>query len=168
MQAIRQRRDEDDGFTLIELMVVVLIIAILLAIAIPSFMGAKARASERRSQGGLRNALTAARTLATDLGQYAFQVGSVDNPLDATKMQAAEPAYTFTDVAANADVKTIAVFVDEDPAYPVPNTRIHLVTVAGSGRWFGLTSTTRGNVHYCSGPTVAAVDEPGECTADKW
>ena len=59
-------KDEEDGFTLIELMVVVLIIAILLAIAIPTFLGAQDRARDRAAQSDLRNAITAAKTIATD------------------------------------------------------------------------------------------------------
>jgi prepilin-type N-terminal cleavage/methylation domain-containing protein len=51
------KRDER-GFTLIELMVVVLIIAVLLAIAIPSFLGARDRANDRRTQSNLRIAHT--------------------------------------------------------------------------------------------------------------
>jgi type IV pilus assembly protein PilA len=48
----------DEGFTLIELMIVVLIVAILLAIAIPAFLGARTRASDRSVQSNIRNALT--------------------------------------------------------------------------------------------------------------
>jgi prepilin-type N-terminal cleavage/methylation domain-containing protein len=40
-------RSGEAGFTLIELMVVVLIIAILIAIAIPTFLGARSRAQDR-------------------------------------------------------------------------------------------------------------------------
>ena len=49
-------RSSDDGFTLIELMVVVLIIAILLAIAVPTYLGARSRANDRAVQSNLRNA----------------------------------------------------------------------------------------------------------------
>ncbi len=54
---LRARRDRDDesGFTLIELMVVVLIIAILIAIAIPTFLGAQNKAKDRAAQSSLRN-----------------------------------------------------------------------------------------------------------------
>jgi type IV pilus assembly protein PilA len=48
------------GFTLIELMVVLLIIAILLAIAIPTFLGVTSSANDRAAQSNLTNALTEA------------------------------------------------------------------------------------------------------------
>ena len=60
----------EEGFTLIELMVVVLIIAILLAIAIPSFLGARGKAQDRAAQSNVRNALTAEKTYFTDNQSY--------------------------------------------------------------------------------------------------
>ncbi len=39
--------EREDGFSLIELMTVVLIIAVLMAIAIPSYLGARERATDR-------------------------------------------------------------------------------------------------------------------------
>ncbi len=60
---IARRNRDDDGFTLIELMVVVLIIAILIAIAIPTFLGARARAQDRAVQSNLRNGLPAEKTV---------------------------------------------------------------------------------------------------------
>src|SRR5580704_4841588 len=48
------------GFTLIELMVVLLIIAILLAIAIPTFLGVTSSANDRAAQSNLSNGLTEA------------------------------------------------------------------------------------------------------------
>ena len=68
---LKARRDSEEGFTLIELMVVVLIIAILIAIAIPTFLGARERAQDRAAQSSLRNALTAAKTAYTDQQSYA-------------------------------------------------------------------------------------------------
>jgi len=59
------------GFTLIELMVVLLIIAILLAIAIPTFLGVTNTASDRASQSNLTNALTEGKALYEVNGAYA-------------------------------------------------------------------------------------------------
>ncbi|MGH2661710.1 MAG: prepilin-type N-terminal cleavage/methylation domain-containing protein [Actinomycetota bacterium] len=66
LRKIREATQDDRGFTLIELMVVVLIIAILIAIAIPTFLGLRERAQNRSAQSDVRNGLTAAKAFYTD------------------------------------------------------------------------------------------------------
>src|SRR3954447_3451863 len=82
-----KRSKNEQGFTLIELMVVVLIIAVLLAIAVPTFLGAQNKAKDRSAQSSLRNSLTAAKTLYADTQTY--------TGVDATAMLAAEPSLTY-------------------------------------------------------------------------
>ena len=114
MKNLPLHRDEDKGFTLIELMVVVLIIAILLAIAIPTFLGAQNKAKDRSAQSSARNALTNAKTIYADGGDYTVAVGGAGLAL-----QLSEPSLTFVVAgSASADPKTVSVnAVDKDTWY---------------------------------------------------
>lgn len=61
--------ETEEGFTLIELMVVLLIMAILIAIAIPTFLGVRGSAQNRAAQSNLTSALTAAGTVINSAAQ---------------------------------------------------------------------------------------------------
>ena len=81
----------EGGFTLIELMVVLLIIAILLAIAIPTFLGVTNTAGDRAAQSNLTNALTEAKAL-----YQVSQAYSANNaPYSSTQFASQAPEFTW-------------------------------------------------------------------------
>src|SRR5437016_5418564 len=105
--AARKDENSEGGFTLIELMVVVMIIAILVGIAIPAFLGARKRAQDTASKSDLRNALGTAQTIFTDNQAYLPVADSAPGAKDGmvSKLAAEEPSLTFQD---NATVSTAA------------------------------------------------------------
>ena len=86
LSTLRNRlHDEEKGFTLVELLVVILIIGILAAIAIPSFLSQTDKAADAQAKSAARNAQTAAETYNVDNnGTY--------TAMTPAKLQAIEPA----------------------------------------------------------------------------
>ena len=140
----------DGGFTLIELMVVVLIIAILIAIAIPTFLGAQDRARDRSAQSDLRNAVTAAKTVATDNGGRFLN--DADLPIAQGDMPDVEPAINFDDTLATTDL--MYIWTEADGDYVV------FVKASASGKYFGMTVDWQGTVQYCEGTAQTDCDDP--------
>ena len=76
---------EERGFTLMELMIVILLIAILAAIALPAFLGKRSRADDADAQAAARNLVTymdACYTSKEDFTKCSTQADSEATDLD--------------------------------------------------------------------------------------
>jgi type IV pilus assembly protein PilA len=162
LQTLRKRlgRDEEEGFTLIELMVVVLIIAILIAIAIPTFLGARTRAQDRQAQSNLRNAFAAEKVSYTDNQVYTTS---------STALSAIEPSLNYQ---ANASISAATNNGPKDIFVDV-NTTTGVLTMGAkskSGTCFYMQDSANAPTKF-SNPSTSTCGSPssqGTLTGTEW
>ncbi len=144
----------ESGFTLIELMVVVLIIAILMAIAIPTFLGAKNSAQERGAQENVANMLTDLASLNANSSDY--NVAPADpNGLTSTQVTGVDTAFSITDGGALPTWGPNVVYVEQSG------------TASASTSWMFIMSQATDGSYWCAVefenyPTAYGVSAKGQ------
>ena len=111
MRARLQRiRSNEDGFTLIEILVVILIIGVLAAIAIPSFLNQTNKATDASAKELAHAAQIAAETYATDHnGSYVGLVASTLSQYDATIQTSSSLNNAYVKPVTNVTANSYAV-----------------------------------------------------------
>ena len=143
----RARRAQDEsGFTLIELMVVVLIIAILVAIALPTFLGARKRAADRAAETRVRTAFTSAKIYY----------------IDDQSFMGADGVGVLESIDSSVHTNTLATAIQSEVSVrDVSDDTIVLVSRSTSGAFVCMGGDTNGQVRGLdeSGDTFATLND---------
>lgn len=99
-------RRSEAGFSLVEMLVVVLILGILVGLGVPTFLRAQAGSSDAAAKTRARQALLTQKTFYTDRGTWG----------QASEMQAVEPSLQFADLPAEGPQVLGRVYVRVDGA----------------------------------------------------
>lgn len=136
---LRVRAQSESGFTLVELLVVMLILGLLASIALPAFFNQRAKAQDAEAKSTARTAQTAMETYATDAsGSYAAATKVLLNSIEPTLPNTPFPgvgSYMLTNLAS--DTYRISVVSKTGTAFNVARTATgtltHSCSTSGKG-----------------------------------
>lgn len=100
-------RNDEQGFTLIELMVALLIMAILIGMALPSFMGTRDSAANTEAKSAVREAIPAVKAFIVDGGDPADLITIVKDFTPSLDLDAAAVTGVAFLVATDGSVCTM-------------------------------------------------------------
>ncbi len=129
LHKLRMRAQDEKGFTLIELLVVILIIGILAAIALPAFLGQRAKAQDAAAKSDARNMVSQMETCYTDNDTYVGCPGTGNGGLD-TNVQVGSHA-DGQRLRRHGDVE-VGQHVHRSPRTPTTGVLQRTCTAAGS------------------------------------
>jgi len=143
------------GFTLIELMIVVAIIAILAGILIPNFVNARAQAQTSACESNLRSIATAMELMYADLQTYTLPAGGGGQPANPASFGGANNPYLNNTPHDPSGTPTSTYTItpqvlNNEPGYVIACPGAHvgstLVKIQGC-----TTATTCSKINYTSG-----------------
>lgn len=132
----KQRKKGEEGFTLIELIVVVAILGFLMAIAIPRYLTARVTAAQSATKANLHSLASALELYATENNQTTYPANDADSDRDNT-----------LDI-----IEWISAYIAQAPTPPA-GTDNYRYTQLSNGSSFAIWDpNSYGNTYYAVGP----------------